>query len=122
MALPTSDHVLATRPVRVRAPKGARVFEIHWADGLVGKIPHELLRGYCPCATCQGHSGQIKFVTGGDQELDDIQQVGNYALQLSWGDGHNTGLYSYRYLRSLSELTEQLASAPAAERPSLPRL
>ena len=116
------DPVLAVKPVRVRAPKGARTFEIHWADGYVGKISHALLRGYCPCAGCQGHSGQIKFVPGGDQELEKIDPVGNYALQLTWGDGHGSGLYSFRYLRSLSELADKLAATPEAERPKMPRL
>jgi DUF971 family protein len=121
MTSPMTDHVLASKPVRVRAPRGARVFEIHWADGYVGKIPHELLRGYCPCAGCQGHSGKIQFVAGGDQELEKIEQVGNYALQLVWGDTHGSGLYSYRYLRSLSELAERLTAKPETERPKLPR-
>jgi DUF971 family protein len=116
-----TDHVLAMKPVRVRAPRGARVLEVHWADGYTGKIPHELLRGYCPCAGCQGHSGTIKFVPGGDLELESISQVGNYALQLVWGDQHGSGIYSFKYLRSLSELAERLAAAPEEKRPKLPR-
>ncbi|MCS6899116.1 MAG: DUF971 domain-containing protein [Myxococcales bacterium] len=116
-----ADPVLASRPVRVRAPKGARVFEIHWADGFVGKIPHELLRGYCPCATCQGHGGTIRFVSGGDLELEEINQVGNYALQFTWGDRHDTGLYSFRYLRVLCEMAMDAAQA-GGDRPELPRL
>ena len=115
------DPVLAIKPVRVRAPKGARVFEIHWADGLVGKIPHDILRGYCPCAGCQGHSGTIKYVAGGDQELESIDPVGNYALQLVWGDTHGSGLYSFRYLRALTELVERLPS-DTKKKPDLPRV
>ncbi len=122
MTRSTSDHVLATRPVRVRAPRGARVFEIHWADGQVGSISHELLRGYCPCAGCQGHTGTIRFVAGGDQELEGITQVGNYALQLTWGDGHDGGLYSFRYLRALTDLAAQIEAKGAGERPEMPRL
>jgi DUF971 family protein len=114
------DHVLANKPTRVRAPRGAKVFEIHWADGMVGKIPHEILRGYCPCAGCQGHSGTIHFVPGGNLELREIQRVGNYALQMVWGDMHDSGLYSFRYLRSLSELVENHNSEQ--EMPELPRL
>ena len=116
------DHVLANKPVRVVAPKGARVFGIHWADGTAGKIPHLLLRGYCPCAGCQGHSGKIRFVEGGDLELESIAPVGNYALQLTWGDHHDAGIYSFRYLRSLSDLAEKLAADPDGEKPKLPRL
>ncbi len=109
------------KPVRVRAPRGARVFEVQWADGYVGKIPHELLRGYCPCAGCQGHAGTIKFVAGGDQELEAITPVGNYALSMQWGDGHASGIYSFKYLRSLSEMAERLAAEPEAKRPRLER-
>jgi DUF971 family protein len=88
-------------PIEVRAPRGARVMEIEFADGHVGRYPHESLRGYCPCAQCQGHNGPIHFVPGGDLELVDIAEVGNYALSLTWGDGHRTGIYSFRYLREL---------------------
>ncbi|MGB5193180.1 MAG: DUF971 domain-containing protein [Polyangiales bacterium] len=88
-------------PVELRAPRGARVMEIDWADGHRSVYPHELLRGFCPCAHCQGHEGPIAFVEGGDIELDDIQPVGNYALRLVWHDGHQTGIYSHRFLRSL---------------------
>lgn len=90
-----------TIPVEVRAPRGARVMHIEFADGHQGVYPHELLRGYCPCAQCQGHSGPIAFVPGGDLELSEIAEVGNYALRLTWGDGHSTGIYSFGFLRRL---------------------
>jgi DUF971 family protein len=87
----------------VRSPRGARATEIDWGDGHKGKYPHAILRGYCPCAGCQGHSGGIRFIEPSDtqQEIDDIQPVGNYALQLKWFDGHDSGIYSYKYLREL---------------------
>jgi len=115
----------ATRPTGIKAPRGARVFQIDWADGFVGKIPHAVLRGYCPCAGCQGHSGTIRFVSGGDEELLEITEVGNYALQLTWGDHHDSGLYSFRYLRLLSEVSEsEIADggATSSERRELPRV
>jgi DUF971 family protein len=43
-------------------------------------------------------------VTGGDLELRELEQVGNYALGLTWADGHSTGIYSFRLLRTLGEL------------------
>ena len=97
---------LKTTPTSVKAPHGARVMEIQWADGHKAILPHEILRGYCPCALCQGHGGQIKYVPGGDLDLRDIQQVGNYALQFTWGDRHDTGIYTFRYLRSLCQCDE----------------
>jgi DUF971 family protein len=77
--------------------------EIDWEDGQTSVLPHRFLRGFCPCAGCQGHSGPIAFMDGGDRELRDIDEVGQYALKLVWGDGHNTGIYSFRFLRTLGD-------------------
>ncbi len=103
----------------IRSPRGARVTEIDWADGHKGVYPHEILRGYCPCAGCQGHSGTITFLKreGIALEIDDMQPVGNYALQIDWFDGHNSGIYSYIYLRSLCQCPE--CSGPHGE--TIPR-
>lgn len=121
-----------TTPTHVKAPRNARVLEITWADGHRGIYPHEILRGYCPCATCQGHSGTIKFVPGGeyetrfvpggDLELRDIEQVGNYALRFVWGDLHETGLYTFRYLRALCRCDACVPPERKGERPDLDRL
>jgi DUF971 family protein len=94
-------------PVRIKAPHGARKLEIEWGDGRTCAYPHRILRGYCPCAGCQGHSGVIRFVDGGNLEIVGLEQVGNYALSLTWGDQHSSGIYSYRYLRSLGELLDE---------------
>jgi DUF971 family protein len=87
----------------VRSPRGARETVVEWGDGHVSRYPHAILRGYCPCAGCQGHGSDIQFVETTDfqQEIDRIEPVGNYALQITWFDGHGTGLYTYRYLREL---------------------
>ena len=108
----------------VRSPRGARVTELDWADGHKSVYPHEILRGYCPCAGCQGHSGTIAFITHEDGialELEDIGTVGNYALSLKWFDGHDSGLYSYKYLRSLCQCAECSPDSVAAAREPLPR-
>jgi DUF971 family protein len=93
-------------PTRIKAPHGATTTEITWSDGVRCIYPNEILRGYCPCAHCQGHGGTINFVPGGNSELRDLQPVGNYALALKWGDGHETGIYTFEYLRSLAERPE----------------
>ena len=94
-----------TKPVAIRSPRGGRVTEIDWRDGHKGVYPHEILRGYCPCAGCQGHTGDISFIEPRDdqQQLDEIKPVGGYALSLKWFDGHESGIYSYRYLRRLCQ-------------------
>ena len=92
----------------IRSPRGASVTEIDWGDGHKGVYPHTILRGYCPCAGCQGHTGTIQFFerSGHELDLEDIEVVGNYALSLKWFDGHGTGIYSYKYLRALCQCPE----------------
>ncbi|MFP6684501.1 MAG: DUF971 domain-containing protein [Polyangiaceae bacterium] len=102
-------------PVRIKAPHGAKTTEIQWADGHRCVYPNTLLRGYCPCAGCQGHSGETRFIEGGNSELRDLQPVGNYALKFVWADGHETGLYSFRHLRSLCDKPECEHHAPSAD-------
>ena len=108
-------------PTMVRAPRGATTLEIDWADGHTSCYTNELLRGYCPCAGCQGHSGAIEFRPGSNSVLEDIEEVGNYGLCFTWGDGHKSGIYSYRYLRELCICDQCAPSAKAAQHEPLPR-
>lgn len=110
------------RATNIRAPHSARELEISWADGKKIVYPHEILRGFCPCATCQGHSGTIRFVQGQSLELRDLEQVGNYALGLTWADGHNAGIYSFRYLRALGEMLETQGAEGLKAMGELPRV
>jgi DUF971 family protein len=95
--------------------------EISWADGHKCAYPHEILRGFCPCAGCQGHGTAIVFQRGVNVELRELEQVGNYALGLTWGDGHATGIYTFRYLRRLCDLLETHGSEKLQELGELPR-
>ena len=97
-------------PTKIKAPHGATTFEIAWADGTTSRIGHQVLRGYCPCAGCQGHHGVTRFVPGGNLELREIARVGNYALGLTWGDSHSSGIYTFEYLRHLGDLIEQMGA------------
>lgn len=89
--------------------------EIEWSDGHLSKYELNRLRLECPCATCNGetvlwkHYGltkQIIIPTLDQITLTSIQVVGNYAIQLSWKDGHNTGIYTWEYLRKLCQCDE----------------
>lgn len=88
-------------PVEVRRVADGRQLRIAWDDGHVSEYPMEHLRGWCPCAVCQGHGGERHFVEGANAELAKVTVVGNYALNIGWADGHDTGIYTYRYLREL---------------------
>ena len=109
------------KPKTIRAPHSARELEIVWDDGRSSRIPHHVLRGFCPCATCQGHSGGIRYVEGQNLELRDIERVGNYALCLTWGDGHSSGIYTYAHLRNLCEQLETRGANGLRELGELPR-
>lgn len=81
---------------------------IEWNDGSETFLPVRFLRTACPCAACGGEPdvmGEVvrPNVSYSDQsfELRSWNLVGGYALQPSWGDGHNTGIYSYQYLRRI---------------------
>ncbi len=109
-------------PLTVRAPRGADTLEIDWADGHTSVYPNELLRGYCPCAGCQGHTSSIKFVPGNNSVIDGIDEVGNYGLSFTWGDGHDSGIYDHRYLRSICACPACLPGSAQARKEPLARV
>jgi DUF971 family protein len=87
-------------PAEIHRLAEQRLLRIEWSDGHVSEYPFAYLRGWCPCAGCQGHAGERRFVHA-DSALQKIAVVGRYALNPLWGDGHETGIYSYQYLREL---------------------
>jgi DUF971 family protein len=102
----------APQPKKVRSPRGAVVTEIDWSDGTTTRYAHRTLRGLCPCAQCQGHDQGIRWVESVEQasklalEISQLEQVGNYAIGLTWGDSHSGGIYTFEYLRDLGRLFE----------------
>jgi len=84
---------------------------IKWEDGTESYISLAKLRRHCPCAGCKGevdimgnlYKGPDKPMTPQACQLLRIANVGGYAIQPIWGDGHATGLYSFDYLRNVAE-------------------
>ncbi len=82
---------------------------IEWDDGHRSEHTLSVLRTYCPCAACKTDaeehesSNLLPVLKPGKNELQSITPVGSYALQFSWKDGHQTGIYTYEYLRQLCE-------------------
>ena len=85
---------------------------VTFTDGTIGRLPAELLRVVSPSAEVQGHSpSERKLVPGKrDVTIRAIEPVGNYAVRLVFSDGHNTGLYSWRYLHEITLRKEELWS------------
>ena len=91
----------ASLPTEINHIKARGVVRITWDDGHVGEYGETYLRGYCPCALCQGHGTQRRFIEVPDAKLTGMAGVGNYAIEFHWQDGHSTGIYTFDYLRSL---------------------
>ena len=88
----------------------SRVLEVSFSDGAAFRLPFELLRIYSPSAEVQGHGpGQEVLQTGKRLvELRGLEPVGNYAVQPSFSDGHDTGIFSWDYLYFLGTHQDQL--------------
>lgn len=88
-------------PSEIRRLAEERVLRVTWRDGHASDYPFAYLRGWCPCAGCQGHGGQRHYVEAANSDLGTVSLVGTYAIGLVWGDGHDTGIYSFSYLRQM---------------------
>lgn len=85
---------------------------IEWPDETTSVFPIAMLRKLCPCASCKELRKRMatnrltilgEATSGGPVTVDRAERVGNYALRLTWTDGHDTGIYSWAYLRELGE-------------------
>ena len=89
-----------------------RELALRWSDGAESYFDLQFLRRACPCASCGGEPDVLGNVIRPEVsynensfELRAWNLVGGYALQPRWQDGHDTGLYSFAYLRRLSAVT-----------------
>ncbi|WP_428940491.1 DUF971 domain-containing protein [Fontivita pretiosa] len=108
-----------TTPTRLHLKKDQQL-EIDWQDGLKSIYPISYLRSMCPCASCkliregsdphdispaQKKKPLLTILPGnysGQVTVASAQMVGNYAIKLTFSDGHDTGIYSFEYLRQIS--------------------
>ncbi len=105
------------RPASIRREETAGQVTVAWTDGHTSRYEMRALRRSCPCAGCRDEredTNPLRLAppapAADAHRLDRIQLVGRYALQFIWGDGHDAGIYSYDYLRSLCPC-EECASA-----------
>lgn len=106
------------KEVKIHVKTGAGV-DIAWADGHSSHYDFPLLRDHCPCATCNDERAKKESLGTSALQASSVlpmykpkaraqsaTQVGNYAIQISFNDGHATGIFSYDYLRSLCPCDE----------------
>ncbi len=87
-------------PTEIKLHQVSRVLELTFSDGKTFALPCEFLRVYSPSAEVRGHGpGQETLQVGKKNvEIKAVEPVGNYAVQLAFSDGHNTGIYSWDIL------------------------
>ena len=93
------------KPTEITLHQQSRMLDVAFDDGKHFSLPCEYLRVYSPSAEVKGHGpGQEVLVTGKQNVgIKAIEPVGQYAVRLIYDDGHDTGLYSWKYLRELGE-------------------
>jgi DUF971 family protein len=98
------------------SPKQVKIFKkdnlkITWEDSTETILSLKYMRDECPCAGCKGETILLKtyrppaptVVTPEMYQVKNIEVVGEYAIQVTWKDGHNTGIYSWDYIKQLEE-------------------
>ncbi len=90
-------------PIDIKLHLKSGILEVHYND-YVYRLNAEFLRVHSPSAEVRGHGPSQEVLQIGKKNvlITKIDQVGNYALRLYFDDGHNTGIYSWEYLRELS--------------------
>ena len=93
-------------PSNIRALQSDQVLEITWIDGIVDRLPYRFLRGQCPCASCRDEWTGERILDPNsirpDLKLVGMENIGTYAVQPAWNDGHSSGLYTWELLRDLA--------------------
>ena len=117
MAIPQTSVPVEVKRIKDETERGTGL-ALRWSTGEDVVLKSENLRKHCPCAECltkRGDTSHDKPLLGRQSllrvveatmaesvDLKTVWPVGNYALGMVWGDKHDTGIYSYEFLRSLS--------------------
>jgi len=105
---------------QINVTTAKQILEIDWADGHHSVYPLDGLRKSCPCVECAGGHDLMSqdanpaiFAAphSATQTIDHIDEVGNYAMQIFWGDGHNSGIYRWVFLRDLCPVENGILKA-----------
>jgi DUF971 family protein len=119
------------QPTEIKLHQKSRLLEIAFSDGKTFQLPCEFLRVYSPSAEVRGHGPGQEVLQAGKQAItiNKIEPVGSYAIQLTFSDGHDTGIYSWDLLYDYGVRQEEMwqhylkrmAEAGASREPPLPK-
>ncbi|MCR9278147.1 MAG: DUF971 domain-containing protein [Pseudomonadaceae bacterium] len=117
-------------PTGINYRKRTRELVLTWADGSESALAAELLRVYSPSAEVRGHGvGERKIQVGKKHvRITEIEATGNYAVRLVFDDGHDTGLYTWGYLKEIADneadywqrYLKEMKDASASRLPTIP--
>ena len=95
----------APKPVEINLHQKSRLLEITYSDGERFELSYEFLRVYSPSAEVQGHGPGQGVLQVGKQDamITHIEPVGRYAIQPTFDDGHDTGIYSWETLYDMGK-------------------
>jgi len=111
---------MTAEPSQITVDHNQRLLTITWRDSHVSALSFNLLRKECPCATCteeRKNVSPLKLVAGPiltQAGIEKVEPVGRYALNFRFSDRHDTGIYTYEFLRGLCRCP---ACAGAAGKP-----
>jgi DUF971 family protein len=108
----TSSHQDRVTPADIKLQREEHRLTIRWRDGHTSRFDLPELRKACPCAACNAERQRKPATTElfpilkkdpgtGPPQAVGAKLVGHYALHLAWSDGHDTGIYDFRFLREL---------------------
>ena len=90
--------------------------KIHWSDGHISQYRSGWLRARCPCAGCREKDKQavaqptglkiLPIFNSSSEQLASLEPMGHYAYNIAFKGGHDTGIYSFEYLRTICECDE----------------
>ncbi|MCA9192722.1 MAG: DUF971 domain-containing protein [Planctomycetales bacterium] len=118
------------RPIAIRKVDPS-IIEIQWDNGSIQQFSTRSLRDRCPCATCREKATNISTAADPRAPLPvlsraetqplvilSMQPIGNYAYNIAFSDGHDSGIYTLDYL---FELGQALPEKPNSERHDVPQ-
>jgi DUF971 family protein len=94
---------MSAAPTEIRLKRAEQALDVAFGDGLRYRLPAEYLRVESPSAEVQGHGPGQKVIIAGRRHVGilRVEPVGNYAVRIVFDDLHDTGIYSWDYLRTL---------------------
>lgn len=108
-----SDLSITSAPSEIRLSADRKTLQITFADGNIANLAAELLRVESPSAEVQGHGADQKTTPAGKRHvaMSQIDPVGNYAIRISFDDGHDTGIFSWSLLQDYATRRDSLMAA-----------